>query len=322
MIHSTNPSACRSRRSTRGTHAEVRLPVLLAVVLALAVGFTLAYVVARKKAGGTAGEGGEPVLSEATRTALKDLRTPVQLRFHALVDPATTPPALPAFAERVGQLLSLYEREGNGRITVQRSTTASPDAFNAALRDGVKAVHFGSGEPCYLGIAVVAARGQEVLPQLSPEWESAVEPDLTRAILRAASATAPPAPGPEAARAEADALASINRTFPDPASVSLEAGTAKLRELAIQEFQTATKESAARIEEARQKLQAALDSNSPDVDTLRRQLQEAQIQGSRQLQQVGAESQARMQAWQKLKDTASPGNPAGQSRPPNTRPGR
>ena len=60
-------------------------------------------------------------------------------------------------------------------------TNANP---NAALADGIKGFNLEKGEGCYLGIALSSKGKKEVLPQLSPEWEPALESDVSRAILR------------------------------------------------------------------------------------------------------------------------------------------
>ena len=47
------------------------------------------------------------------------------------------------------------------------------------------------GEPCYLGVALAFKGHKESLSRLSPDWEQAVEPDITRAIARLEETTQP-----------------------------------------------------------------------------------------------------------------------------------
>ena len=53
-----------------------------------------------------------------------------------------------------------------------------------AFADGLKSFNLDKGNACFLGIVVASGTQKELLPQLSPDWEQAVEPDLTRAIAR------------------------------------------------------------------------------------------------------------------------------------------
>ena len=143
---------------------------------------------------------GQPALSEATRAVLRRLGSPVEIRFYSLLDAASASESVQAFSGRVDQLLAQYEQEAAGKIKVIRSKILSPASANAALADGIKPFDLDKGDGCYLGIAVVRAQQKETLSPLAPEWEQALEPDLTRAIARAiagdSEALAPPSRGP------------------------------------------------------------------------------------------------------------------------------
>src|SRR5262245_31507974 len=60
------------------------------------------------------------VLSESTQTVLNNLKSPVTIRFYAVLDPASTSESLRAFAARTDRLLSEYERAANDNLKVSR----------------------------------------------------------------------------------------------------------------------------------------------------------------------------------------------------------
>jgi hypothetical protein len=302
--------------------ANVRTVLLLVLLLGFGIGggAFLFWRSARSSSEKVAGAA-EPVLSAATKAALRNLSTPVELRFYTLLDPASTPSSLTTFAERVGLLVSAYEREAGGRIIVTRQTARSDETANAAAQDGLKAFNLEKGDACFLGIAIVQKTQKEPLAQLAPEWEAALESDLTRAIVRVAGGP-PAAVSAEAAHQDETASAAVKSAFPDPDSVSAEEGTRRLREAAMKEFQEATKEISVQVETARQQLQQALDTGTADEQQAARQhLQEVQTASNRKLQEIAAAGQARLVAWQRLKGVAAP--PAtGHGHPPVTAPKR
>jgi hypothetical protein len=322
MSQFTNPPARGTQRPPKRERAGVR-PAVLLLLLAIGIGASaILYWRAARTGPGNAAATAEPALSEATKAALRNLSEPVELRFHALLDPATMTNELPAFAARVDTLLSAYEREAAGRITVTRKTTLSPEAANAASQDGLKAFSVDNGEPGFLGIAVVQKTRKESLARLAPEWEAALESDLTRAIVRVGNVPPPVSPSSEKARTEEEALQAVKQAIPDPAAVTPEEGNRRLRELAMKEFQETTREMSAQVEEARQKLQQAM-SGAPAAEqqAARKQLLETQAAGSKKLQQIAADAQARILAWQKLKGVSVP-PPSGHGHPPVSVPGR
>src|SRR5262245_20578303 len=82
----------------------------------------------------------QSALSENTRAVLKKLDAPVQIRFYALLDRASVPVATQEFARLIDQLLTEYEREGNGNVEMTRYTSRSEvkAAAVAAAADGFK----------------------------------------------------------------------------------------------------------------------------------------------------------------------------------------
>ena len=121
-------------------------------------------------------------LSAATKAVLQHLGSPVEIRFYSLLDPATVDNSGREFSGRVDQLLSQYEQEAGGKIKVVRVNSFSTASANAAMADGIRSFNIDKGDACYLGIAVVHGGQKESLASLAPEWEPALEFDLSRAI--------------------------------------------------------------------------------------------------------------------------------------------
>lgn len=323
MPQTTTHPAAGPRQARRTNRASGRILLRLLILLALAIGGGIfLYWRAAKPGPANAAMTAEPVLSAATKATLKNLNAPVELRFYALLDPASVTNDLPAFASRVGLLLSAYERAADGRITVTRQTTPSDEAANAAAQDGLKAFNIEKGEACFLGITVAQKSQRESLAQLSLDWEAALESDLTRAIVRVTGTQSPAAASPEKARTEEAASAAVQSTFPDPDAVSVEEGTRRLRETAMKEFQEATKEVSTQLEAAQQKLQQALNG-APETEqqAARENLRQVQTAANRKLQQIAADAQARLVAWQRLKGVTPP-PPKSHGNPPVSTPKR
>jgi len=198
--------------------------VLAVFFLGLAVGAFWHYRATGDRTANTSGgaEGQQPwALSDSTKAVLRRLDSAIEIRFYSLLDPASVPAALREFAGRVDQLLSEYQQEANGRIKVTRYNSPSDAAANAASADGLKPFNLDKGDACYLGIVVSQNEQKESLAQLSPEWEQALESDLTRAIIRINNAKRP-APA-SVARSAPDPLVieEVKRLIPDLTSVSM-----------------------------------------------------------------------------------------------------
>jgi len=242
------------------------------------------------------------LLSESTRAVLGQIKSPVELRFYSLLDPATVPPPVQAFAKRVDEFVAEYERTANGKIQVTRYDSQSYTNANAAVRDGLKAFNADKGEACFLGIALVSKGNRESLPQLSPEWEPVLESDLTRAIVRLLESTRPPPPPPAVAQTESNALQEVKAIIPDISAVSLQDGTRLLRASALKDFQALAKEAEARINEAQQKLADALAGKSEaEQQAARKQLLQIKAEQTEKLKELAARSQAQVEAFERLK---------------------
>jgi hypothetical protein len=243
-------------------------------------------------------------LSDATKAVLQHLDTPVEIRYYSMLDASSVPESVQAFAGRVDQLLAQYEQAAGDRVKVIRSNSSS--SANAAQADGITAFNNEKGDACFLGIAVVCGSQKESLPQLAPEWEQAVEPDLTRAIARAIAravqfrpGTQPPAP------ADTASLDAVKKAFPNLDAVSLESGTQILRAAAMAQFQQAAEEMQARVKDAEQRfIQTQGDQSEAAQQAAAEELRKIQAEGSRKLQQIAQDSHAQIAALQQLKKAA------------------
>ena len=242
-------------------------------------------------------------LSQKTKTVLGGLTSPVELRFYSVLDPASEPESLRAFAGRVDQLLVTYQREANGKIVVTRSNSLSYANVNAAVAEGIKPFHEDKGEPSFLGLVVIKQNQKTALPELQPEWESALEPDITRAILTTMNAAAQANPvAPAVAKANTAALEEIRQVIPNLDSISVAEGTRILREASLKEFTAAATQLQAQLKDAQQRLQDAQNSGSEsDQQAAMKNLQQVQSDLTEQLKKIAAKGQAQINALKQLK---------------------
>ena len=129
-------------RTGTGERAGTWTSVLLLVVcvFGIAGGAVWFYRASQRSSAGVAGQtNGTPasLLSDSSKAVLGRLESPLEIRFYALLDPATVPDSVNAFAGRAGQLLSAYQQEAGGKIKVTSVTSQSNPNANAALADGI-----------------------------------------------------------------------------------------------------------------------------------------------------------------------------------------
>jgi hypothetical protein len=241
-------------------------------------------------------------MSQHTSEVLQGLEAPVEIRFYALLDPATVPATVRDFAGRVDSLLSQYVAVAEDKLTVVRHLAQTEEAANAASADRIKAFNLDKGSACFLGLALSCQNRKESIPHLALEWEPALESDLTRAILRVASpgAAAPnqatPAP-PEAA-----VISQVRSLLPDLASVTIEQGTHVLREKSLAAFSEAAKEIQVRVQEAQQRLAQARNGGSEaDQQAALAALHKTQAEQADRLKQISAQLQEQIAALEYLK---------------------
>ena len=212
------------------------------------------------------------------------------------------PESVQAFAGRVDQLLAKYEQAAGDRLTVVRCNTSSN--FSAGRGAGRRHHSFqhGQGRELFPGNCGGVRRSKGNSPALAPEWERALEPDLTRAIARAAEAKA----GVQSvARADTATLDAVEASIPDLNAVSLEEGTKLLRDAGRTQFKQAVEEMEAKVKEAQERyIQAQGNQSEAAQQTALEQLRKIQAEGMDKLKQIALNSHAQIAALQQLKKTA------------------
>jgi Sec-independent protein translocase protein TatA len=245
---------------------------------------------------------GPPALSAATKAVLRHLESPVEIRFYSLLDPASVGDSGREFSGRVEQLLCLYEQEAGGKISIARVNSFSASTANAAVADGIKPFNMDKGDACYLGLVVVCNGHKASLASLAPEWEQALEPDLSRAIAGVDLSVPHP---PPAAKADKAALAAVRQAIPNLDSVSVEDGSRQLRAASIAEFKKTAQEMQAKVQQAEDRFIEAQNSQSEeDRQAALTDLQRVKNEQTEKLKEIALESKAQVEALQQLKGAA------------------
>ena len=273
----SDPNPARGRQP-----GKVRIGLVVAILTVL-VGLAFQYhryAQTKKTAEALAAENAAKALLPSTEAVLNGLKSPIEIHFYSLLDPASTPESLRAFADRVNLLLAEYERNGNGKIRVVRFDEMTDANAKAAAADGVHSFNREKGEASYLGIAAVRDGQRETMAQLSPDWEQALESDLSRAVARVNEMTPPDATAPNVSANELAMAQKAIASNPKLASATLEEGTQMLRDQALAEFKAAVTEMQNQTSAAEQRLAQGAAS-------------ETEIAG--QIQKIHAEQTARMQ---------------------------
>jgi hypothetical protein len=299
--------ASRARRGERG---QARTVALVAVCFGLGIAVSAFWFTLRTKGqvGGAPGPAdalATPPLLPGTRAVLERLDAPVELRFYRVLDPATVPASELAFAERVDRLLSAYEQAGQGKIKLTRFQEPLQSGKGPADADGIQAFNLENGQACLLGLAVEARGRKESLPRLLSQWETALEPDVSRAIARVAEPRAPAGTPPVAVSPDGAVVEEVRRLIPKFDEVSLEDGTRVLRQAALNKFAAAANEFRDKVNEARQALSQAQQSNSEaEQQAAKARLQAAESEQFQALKDIAARSQAQIDVWNRLKAAA------------------
>jgi len=293
-------------REQAGTRTIVLL--LMACLLGIAVSAVWFFIGSKRSlAGGNGDLGGKPAiqLSETTRAVLSRLDAPLEIRFYALLDPASVPDSVMVFPARVDQLLSAYEQGAGGKLKVTSFKSQSTPDANAARADGIEAFNSQKGDACYLGLTLVSKGHKETVPRLSPEWEQALEPDLTRAIVRLLDASRADTGSLVVSQANATAVQEVKALIPNLAAVSVQQGKEILRDAAFNDFTAATKEMQVQVKEAEQRLvQAHNGGSDAEQQAAMKHLQEVQAEQTEKLKQIAGRSKTQIDTFQQLKAAA------------------
>ena len=293
---------------SQGSHhcadGSIRLVLLVATAFSLGLGAGAFFLYRTVKTPGPVETVQETAveLSPGTRAVLEGLGSKVGIRYYSLLDPASVSASMQQFAARIDQLLSLYQRESNGKISVTRLNSRTNDVSSAAAADKIKPFNLDKGDPCYLGLTIVCNDQHESLPFLFPEWEQALESDITRAIARVTSVKPPPGRPVEAPKSDLAAIEEVKRAIPDLASTSVERGSQLLRLQTLALFTAATEEMETQVKAAQQRIIEAQNSGSEaDQQAAVKNLQQVQAAQSEKLKQITMRLQAQIAALEQIK---------------------
>jgi hypothetical protein len=242
-------------------------------------------------------------LSAPTQKLLGQLAVPVAIHFYAVL-PGGSDPSLPAYAGRVGRLLTALQAAGGGKMSVTISDT--PAEANAASADGVQAFNLDQGGACFLGLTLVSGTNHETLARLQPEWEPALEADLARAIVRVAAAAAPPPPPREVAQPDPEIVASIHRLIPDLTATPEQTADQIFHTEFMREMADAGTELEAQMHAAQERVtQAQTGGTSAELEAARKNLAQVQMAQGEKIKQIAARLQTRLAVFQRLKAAAA-----------------
>jgi hypothetical protein len=173
-------------------------------------------------------------------------------------------------------------------INVIRYNVVSDSAAESASSDGIKPFNLEKGNACYLGLAVACNDKRESLSDLGPEWEQALEFDLSRAIERVSRPNPQPKPSAEASNIATAATQEVMGAIPNLAAVSVEEGTQILRDAAMKQFKAAVDERGVQVKAAEQQIIRARQSGS-------------ETDQAEKLKQIAASLEAQLAALEQLK---------------------
>jgi len=122
-------------------------------------------------------------LSDGTKKILQKLDTEVEIRFYYSRENPAVPVPLRAYAQEVEDLLAEYQQYGHGKVKVVKlDPKPDSDAEDSANLDGIEGQNINLTERIFLGIAVRCLDQKVAIPFLSPDRQTLLEYDLSRAI--------------------------------------------------------------------------------------------------------------------------------------------
>lgn len=302
-------SACQTKdaRTWETARAPIFLLVLACVVLGVGAGAFWYYHRNDSVSGNPVGRGHAAGLSNSTKAVLNRLHSPIRIRLYSLMNPDTAPAPLLAFAGRVKGLLSEYQRDGGGNIKLTVIDAVTETNKEAAWADGIRPFSEDKSVVCYLGLTVTGPDRTESMSRLKPEWEPALEYDLSRMIERVSTPEPTPRPVAGAAKADRTTTEELRHTLPNLDSMSLEEGTQHLREAALQDIKTATTEMEKQIQAAQRRLiEAEANQSETERRAASQELQKLQQEQLKKVQQIARRLQEQLTALERIKGTPSP----------------
>jgi hypothetical protein len=237
-------------------------------------------------------------LSDATLEVIKSIGKPLDFRFYSVIDRPGVSEELQEFAARVEDTLNLYVQAAGGRIKVQTIKQATPEVQQAARAEGLRPFNIDQQEASYLGLVVARGDLKSVVPLFSLEWEQALEPDITRAIVNLPKAVDVALPARVQAEQQA-AVEQVKQALPNLGTLSLDEGKKVLRESATREFEQAAKE----MQEAMRAADAKVAQATSDADKAAavENLKAVRSLQMDKLQEITLRMQAQLKALEQLK---------------------
>ena len=290
------------KKHSQAEQAQTRVVVMLALFFALGLGAG-AYWFRRASApqpGTAVYQPQEVGLSATTLGVLQRLDAPVEVRFYSLLRESHGTVELKAFSGRVAALLNEFDQAGGGRIVIKRFESGD-GARPAAIADGIEPVRVQAGEMDYLGVAVVCSGQKAVLSRISPEWEVALEFDLSRAIARVTGGTGVGELVVNPMATDSTAAQELLKTMPDVVSLSLAEATARLRDQGLEEFKAAVSHIQSELQAAHRQLAEAQQQGGSAEEVARKKLQQLQAEQATRLGEISQRMHGRIEAAYQLK---------------------
>jgi hypothetical protein len=279
-----------------------RAPILALFFFLLGVALTVAWFEYGKN--GLPGQS-TAGLSGDTLDRLRHLNSPVQIQFYSVLPSGSASQSVQDFSQRVDSLLSAFQNANEAEIRVIRNISAAETNADAAAAGGLRPFNLEKGEACFLGITIVSSGQKESLPQLQPEWESALPFDLARAILRVTAETPPPAVAKSVPLTPA-ITNEILRLIPDINAASPEDADRIFHQDFLNQCAKAGAEMEAQINAAAQEVVKTQNSGSPaELETARKHLSQVQLEQTEKLKEVAAHLQLQMAVFQEMKAAAT-----------------
>lgn len=249
-------------------------------------------------------------LSDSTRRILDELSVPLEISFFAPGETSVVPESLRGYIGRVANLLAEYEHVAAGKLRVQQSDPqTNPPAKTAAQLAGLNPFTTETGELVYLGLTVGTSTQIETIAPLAPEWEAALESDLSRAIQRVTTkltSTKSPRPAGRSVVTGAPIDPAVNaqllKLFPDLKTRPYDDMAQELRLATLEEFKVATAELQRKVSAAQQTLaEAQASQNAVAQEAALKNFQQVQAERTEKLKAITAWLQERLTALQQLK---------------------
>ena len=153
--------------------------VIVLFVILLAVNFIVRAIPGRADLT----HGNSYTLSDGTKRILEKMPAPMKVRFYASKSETAMPVQLKTYSKRIEDLLNEYKSRSGGKLIVEKYDPApDSDAEDSANLDVIEAQPVNTGEKFYLGLSISHLDQRVAIAHMSPERETLLEYDLTRAI--------------------------------------------------------------------------------------------------------------------------------------------